>query len=113
MKIKFKYYISEFIKSNDLDFNVTGSGLNLNCVALAGFALFLASELGIGDAEVAYDFTIESIEIDSEIKMSSDFIDEFSRVFEYAKNNHYHLWWKNKYNRESYNLDFFTELKDK
>lgn len=113
MKIKFKYYISEFINSNDLDFSLTGSGLNSNCVALSGFALFLADKLDIDDTNDVHQYTLDFIDNDSEFGVSSYFIEEFDRVFEYAKDNNYDLWWNNEENRASYNLDFFTELKDK
>lgn len=76
--------ILKFIKENNLSFNDSGSGLNGNCVILAGYANYLNKE--------------NSQEIIDAIKevhpTSPEFDDEFTRVFDYANSNNYGAWWK-------------------
>jgi hypothetical protein len=75
--------ILKFIKDNKLEFDLEGSGLNGNCVILAGFACYLE----LTDSQ-------EIIDAIKEIHPTSDAFDaEFERVFDYANSNNYKAWW--------------------
>ena len=72
--------IKKFIEDNNLDFTSEGSGLNSNCVILAGYALFCEIE----------DFEEIKNLVDSNAHL------ELERVFIYANKNMYGNWWKNE-----------------
>ena len=73
--------IEKFIVDNDLDFESTDSGLNANCVVLAGYAL----HLGIDDFETELLPEVEGL--------NNDALLELERVFNYARVNNYGAWW--------------------
>ena len=82
--------IKKFIEDNNLDFTSEGSGLNSNCVILAGYGLYL----GIESYSELSDI-LDTIDPDQElIPASAD--TELNRVFDYANKNMYGNWWKNE-----------------
>ena len=85
--------VEKFIKDNNLDFSGDGSELNSNCVTLSGYMLYIGIE---EDEQV--DMVLEDLDI------SLDGASELERVFDYAKNNDYGLWWEKEENRNKFNL---------
>ena len=76
--------ILKFVKDNSLDFDLEGSALNGNCVALACFACYMDK-----------DDSQEIIDAIKEVNPTSDAFDaEFKRVFDYANTNDYGAWWR-------------------
>ncbi len=73
--------IEQFIVDNDLDFESTDSGLNANCVVLAGYAL----HLGLEDFETELLPEVEDF--------NNDALIELERVHDYAAVNNYGAWW--------------------
>ena len=82
--------IEQFIVDNDLDFESTDSGLNANCVVLAGYALHLNMD----------DFEGELLpEVED---FSNDALIELDRVHDYARANNYGAWWDTKLAKKMY-----------
>ena len=82
--------IEQFIVDNDLDFESTDSGLNANCVVLAGYAL----HIGLEDFE---DELLPEL-----VHVSVDALEELERVFNYASANNYGAWWDTKHAKKMY-----------
>lgn len=82
--------IEKFIVDNDLDFESTDSGLNANCVVLAGYAL----HLGIDDFETELLPEVEGL--------NNDALLELERVFNYARVNNYGAWWESPMAKRMY-----------
>jgi len=85
-----KEKLIKFIKDNKLNFDTSGSGLNSVCVIISGYALFI---------EASLDDITEAVE---ELFPESVFVDELSRVFDYAEDNNYGNWWKLPKAKEMY-----------
>lgn len=88
-----KEKVEKFIKDNGLDFSGDGSELNSNCVILSGYMLYIGIE-----EEEEIEMALEDLDI------SLEGTNELLRVFDYAKENNYGLWWKNKENRKKFKL---------
>ena len=88
--------IQQFIVDNKIDLSDTGSGLNGNCVILAGFALHLN-----GDAD-NFRQVVKDIEEGSEFTLSSEAYNELERVFDYAYGNNYFKFWSTPEAKERY-----------
>jgi hypothetical protein len=82
--------IKQFIVDNDLDFESTDSGLNANCVVLAGYALHLGMD----------DFEEELLPEVSDF--SDEALEELERVFDYARVNNYGAWWSRSVAKKMY-----------
>lgn len=80
--------IQKFIKSNKLDFTGSGSDLNGACVVLAGYALYLY------DDDDDFDRLKEDIEANKVYSLSHEAEVELERVFDYAYQNNYFMWWQ-------------------
>lgn len=72
--------IEQFIKDNNLDLSLTGSGLNSVCTILSGYALYLKLEL------TDFSNILEKLYPGYDSR-------EFDRVFHFAKRNHYEKFW--------------------
>ena len=81
--------VKKFIKDNDLDFTDSGSGLNGNCLVLAGFICHVMAdrEDWKSSREVGRDI------IDT-LKLSDEADTELQRVFEFAWENSYEDYWE-------------------
>ena len=84
--------IEKFIKENNLMFNSTGSGLNSDCTILSGFADFK----GVDDINVLIKI-VKTVRPDAK-----DFENELQRVFDYAYNASYGIWWRGKTAKKLY-----------
>lgn len=89
MKAK-KTIVEEFIENNGLDFSGTGSDLNGNCVILAGFISYKV------------DTNDEGLAIIENLKLSTEASEELFRVFKYAWDNSYFMFWDTPEAREKY-----------
>jgi hypothetical protein len=85
-----KEKLIKFIKDNKLNFDTSGSGLNSACVIISGYALFI---------EASLDDITEAVE---ELFPESVFVDELSRVFDYAEDNNYEKFWSLPKAKEMY-----------
>lgn len=74
--------IEQFITDNKLDFSGSGSELNSNCCALAGFALFKG--LNLVELTTMFDEFVDNNEAS----------DELVRLYHYAKKKDYGAKWK-------------------
>jgi len=88
--------IEKFIIDNKLDFTSLGSDLNSNCTILAGYACYL--ELDWTDLQEA----INSCEKDIKGTSWWNFDDELKRVFTYANDNMYGMYWKSDEAKKTY-----------
>lgn len=77
--------IQQFIKDNGLEFTGTGSGLNSDCVILAGFADYY--EVG------SYSDLLTFIQEDDLYELSCEASDELERVFRFAYGANYGDFW--------------------
>lgn len=100
----------EFIDKNELDFTGSGSDLNGNCVVLAGYALHkgFTSPIDVSN-EIRKDPVLwtESLRrggCERVAPARGVVLNEFDRVFTYAKNNNYGDYWKTEDAREKYHL---------
>ena len=82
--------IIKFIEDNNLDFSSTGSGLNSNCVILAGYSLHLELDW------------FELCDELAEMTLSNDAWEELERVQEYAYVNSYENFWTTKEAKKMY-----------
>lgn len=102
----FKQKIKDFIVNNELEEPLTyeGSGLNGACVAIAGYSLYLDRCSILEDSEG--DLCKELVDfIPTIFTVSSDFSTEFEKVFKYAQDNSYELWWTLESNRDRFVID--------
>lgn len=76
--------IEKFIKENKLTFLGKGSGLNSDCCILSGFALYQGYKSSSAVISMIKDV----------FPRSSDFEEEFKRVFTYAQKKDYGAYWK-------------------
>lgn len=89
-----KEKIEKFIVDNELEFNDSDSGLNGNCVVLAGFLCYLLVEKERGEPE--------GINIIQSLGLSSEAETELERVFDFAWNTGYEDFWKTEDAKETY-----------
>jgi hypothetical protein len=82
--------IQNFIVNNSLDFSGRGSGLNGNCVILAGYACYL----GVDSIEELIEGVLREIDEESER--------ELIKVFNYAKKNNYGEYWLTEDAKKTY-----------
>lgn len=75
--------LEKFIKKNNLEFN-SGSGGDVNVLALCGYACYIESSL----EEIKSSIPEESI--------TSDLFIEIERVFDYASIHNYAKWWSSE-----------------
>jgi hypothetical protein len=95
-----KEKIKKFIDENHLTFSDEESGLNGNCVILAGYICHLNDELEPGEKMITSEFVLNLIKESYEI---SFFLEkEFERVFNFAKANNYGNFWKTKTAKKQY-----------
>jgi len=78
--------LKQFIKNNGLTFTGEGSALNSDCTILAGYALYIGAD--VDDCIIAIP--------------TSDCGDEMHRVFDYASDNNYGVYWKSELAQSSY-----------
>ena len=89
-----KAKIEKFIVDNELEFNDRDSGLNGNCVVLAGFLCYLLVEEERGE--------LEGINVIQSLGLSSEAETELERVFEYAWTSDYEDFWETEDAKETY-----------
>ena len=88
--------VEDFIISNKLEFNDRDSGLNGNCVTLAGFICYVLDE------EPDFNSNADGHDIIDELDFSVDANEELRRVFDYAYANCYEKFWKIPAAKEQY-----------
>jgi len=86
--------VKKFIKDNGLDFDGTGSDLNGTCVILAGYISYLLEQEG-GNRH-------DGEEIIFKLSLSPSAATELDRVFDFAYDNCYEIFWNTKEAREQY-----------
>lgn len=91
--------IQKFIKDNDLDFTGSGSGLNGNCVILAGFALYLNNDTD------DYAQLLDDIQEGDLHTLTADATIELERVFDFAYGESYGDWWKEVEAHDEYEFE--------
>lgn len=84
----------DFIRENNINIKSEGSALNSACCILAGFAL----HIGIDDSEV-YEILNNSDRLEIS---TSEFDEEFGRVYEYAAGANYGAFWNTPEARKMY-----------
>jgi hypothetical protein len=89
-----KEKIEKFIVDNKLEFNDGDSGLNGNCVILAGFLCYLLVE---EEREIS-----EGVDIIQSLGLSAEAETELERVFNFAWYSEYEYFWKTEDAKETY-----------
>jgi len=107
---KYTDYLTKFIKLNNLEKPLNGSGSSLNsaCTAIAGFSLYLELILLEELPKLSSD-DITSI-IKNNFVTSNLFDREFYNVYFTATIRDYEDWWIDEDNRSYYDLSFIEEL---
>lgn len=91
---KLKEKVEKFIVDNKLKFNDRDSGLNGNCVILAGFLCYLLVE-----EERVYS---EGIGVIRSLELGSEAETELERVFDFAWCSDYENFWETEDAKETY-----------
>lgn len=90
-----KERIEKFIVDNELEFNNRDSGLNGNCVILAGFLCYIIVEDGEAERSDGVDI-IQSLGLVPEAEI------ELERVFDFAWYSKYEDFWETEDAKETY-----------
>lgn len=80
--------IQKFIQDNNLNLTDSGSGLNSTCCAIAGYALYAN-----GDNN-NYPQLLNDIQEDGLYILDYNVSNELERVYDYAYQNNYAMWWE-------------------
>lgn len=109
-KEKYTDYLTKFIKLNNLEEPLKGSGSSLNsaCTAIAGFSLYLNLKL-LKELLKLSPIDITDI-IRNNFTTSNLFPKEFANVYYTATIRDYEEWWTDEDNRSYYDLSFIEEL---
>ena len=93
--------LMKFIVDNKLNFDDTDSGLNSTCCILCGYALHVNELAGarIDDTDIINAVDKSFIKIPT---TRNYYVDELTRVYEFAEFNSYGKWWKTDDAKEQY-----------
>ena len=89
-----KAKVEKFIVDNKLEFNDSDSGLNGNCVILAGFLCYLLVE---EERE-----NLEGIDVIRSLGLGSEAENELERVFDFAWDSDYEEFWETEDAKKTY-----------